>query len=293
MTDSLPPRDPNQPLPGEVPPGRRELFIKAGVLVVTFGVGVMTGFGLTPENSEDTKQYISKLETELSQTKRVVADYERGQAYNATAQQSPTGGHLKAADRKRHERESRRYAKMLRQEKAQSAADLLQWFVTRWNGMLDQPSTNDRTGRRAELLSLLIGGMADNLHPNDYVPWQAEFLNATWLGDLHFDLDGDGFPGKRNIDNPRDGFVDTSVCHIAMALNQASRDARVLVMPDMRCDRPEAKMSIFLQGKTLDDALTDFVAGLKREGFVAVERVEKSVRLILIGKGSRGYVAEE
>src|SRR5690606_20117519 len=122
-----------------------------------------------------------KLEHDLATSKERVAELERAKAYNATTNLAPAGGQLKAADRKRHERESKRYAKILRQVKAQSAAELLQWFVTRWNGMLDQPSTNDRTGRRAELLSRLVGGMADNLDPNDYVPWQAEFLNAEWL----------------------------------------------------------------------------------------------------------------
>jgi hypothetical protein len=204
-----------------------------------------------------------------------------------------TGGKLKAADRQRHERESRRYAKVLRQVHAQSAAELMQWFVGRWNSILDDPKPTDRTTRRAELLSLLIGGMAANLDPNDYVPWQAEFLNGSWLGDVHFDLDGDGHPAKRSAPNPHDSFAGVSVCQIAMAENQAARDARVLVMPDMKCDRPEAKMSVFLQGSSIDEALTDLVRALRAEGFVVVERVEAGVRLILVGQGTRGARAEE
>ncbi|MEZ4272781.1 MAG: hypothetical protein R3C68_15520 [Myxococcota bacterium] len=137
-------------------------------------------------------------------------------------------------------------------------------------------------------MSLLIGGMAKNLHPGDYVPWQAEFLSGDWLGELHFDINGDGLPGKRTDMNPRDGFSNVSVCHIAMALNLSVRDAQVLVMPKMRCDSPRAKVSVFLQGRTLDDALTEFVTAMRQEGFLVVERQEKGIRLILVGPGTRG-----
>src|SRR5205814_682238 len=81
---------------------------------------------------------------------------------------------------------------------AQPAAELIEWFIGRWNALLDKPLPNDRATRRAEALSLLVGGMGKNLHPEDYVPWQAEFLAGNWLGELHFDLDGDGLPAKRS-----------------------------------------------------------------------------------------------
>jgi hypothetical protein len=77
-----------------------------------------------------------------------------------------------------------------------------------------------------------------------------------------------------------------------MAMNQTVRDARVLVMPEMSCDRPEARMSVFLQGATVDDALTDLVKALQREGFLVVEKTERGVRLVLVGPGARAAKRE-
>ena len=54
-------------------------------------------------------------------------------------------------------------------------------------------------------------------------------------------------------------------------------------MPDMHCDRPEARLSVFLQGATLDDAITSFVAALRDEGFLVIDRVDRGVRLVLVG----------
>ena len=156
--------------------------------------------------------------------------------------------------------------------------------------MLNRPQDGDRIGRRAKLLSQLIGGMALNLDPDDYVGWQAEFLQppeGNWLGDLHFDMDGDGLPGKRRRKNPKDAFADVSVCRVAMALNQTATDAHILVMPEMRCDSPKVKISVFLQGKTVNDALTELSRALRREGFVVVEQIKKGIRQFLIGPGSR------
>jgi len=286
-SEQRPLRDPRQPVPGEWSPSRQRMFMQIGAAVLLLGAGAMVGFALSPETPAEATARITKLAAALAESRARVAELERDERYKVAAE-NRTIGKLKPADRERHEREAKKYIKVLRQVKAQSAAELMQWFVARWNGLLDQPEANDRTTRRAELLSLLVGGMASNLDPRDYVPWQAEFLNGTWLGELHFDLDGDGFPGKRSMPNPHDGFADKSVCQIAMALNQTVRDARVLVMPEMRCERPEAKMSVFLQGATVNDALDAFVTALKSEGFVAIERIDAGVRLILIGQGTRG-----
>jgi len=116
------------------------------------------------------------------------------------------------------------------------------------------------------------------------VPWQAEFFDGHWLGEVHFDLDGDGYPGKRSMPNPHDGFANLSICHIAMALNLSVLDARVLVMPDLHCDRSDNKMSVFLQGATLDEAITDFVKAARYSGFIVKESLDKSgLRLVLVG----------
>ena len=279
-----PDRDPSKPLPGEVPPQQKQLFTLAAVAIGLVGAGVLLGIWMAPESPTEAKAQIAALETQLRASQDRVRELERGLGY----QQSPAGqGKLRAGDRSRHEREGRKYVQALRRVKAQAAAELMEWFIARWNQLLDSPQSDDRVARRAATLSLLVGGMAANLNPGDYVPWQAEFLNSRWLGELHFDIDGDGLPGKRSTPNTHDGFANVSICHIAMALNQSVTDAQVLVMPDMKCDRPESRMSVFLQGRTFDDALDEFVRVVKEHGFLAVERQERGVRLILIGSGHR------
>jgi hypothetical protein len=281
------PKDARKPLPGELPPERRRLLRELVVGTLLVGVGAVLGVVLSPETPRAAAQRIAALEGELAAAKRHVGELEWAVKHPQPVEVS-VSGKLKAADRARHEREAKRYAGLLRKAKAQGAAELVSWFVGRWDSMLDAPTHNDRTGRRAELLALLVGGMAANLNPGDYVPWQAEFLGGEWLGDLHFDLDGDGYPGKRSMPNPHDGFANVSVCQIAMAMNETVRDARVLVMPEMSCDRPEARMSVFLQGTTVDDAITDLVRALQRDGFLVVEKIERGVRLVLVGPGTRG-----
>ncbi len=284
FTGKMHPKDPRKPLPGELPRRRKVRFLLAGGGILLFGLGVTVGLGLSPETPEETRARMANLEAELKVAHQRILELDRAVHYKTTEQMNRPGGQLKPEDRKRHEREARRYARAIRAAKAQGAADLIQWFITRWDSMLDQPGPNDRPGRRAELLARLVGGMAQNLHPADYVPWQAEFFSGNWLGDLHFDLDGDGYPQKRSGPNPHDGFTDTSVCQIAMALNQTMTDGRVLVMPELRCDAPDAKMSIFLQGKTINDAVDDFVAALKAHGFLVRESKQKGLRLVLVGQ---------
>lgn len=279
--------DPRDPLPGEIPPGMKASFIRIGIAIGLLGMGVIIGLAFGTETPVETKRRITDLEAQLSRARTRIVELNRALAYKSTGE-ADVGGLLKPADRKRHEREGRRYAAALRKVRAQPAAELIEWFVRRWNELLDRPQPDDRTGRRAEVLSRLVGGMALNLDPDDYVPWQAEFFNGGWLGELHFDMDGDGFPGKRARPNPKDGFADASICHVAMALNQAVSDAQILVQPEMRCDSPKAKISVFLQGRTMNDALTEFVKAVKREGFFTKDRTFKGTRMILIGPGRRG-----
>ncbi|MEE8408704.1 MAG: hypothetical protein V3T05_03785 [Myxococcota bacterium] len=279
--------DPSQPLPGEVPPGRKQLFMQVGAGIILVAVGVGFGVVISPESPKKLEEKIVALQGELQTSRAKVAELERSLTYRHV-KRAIANGRLKDEDRRRHETQGRKYAHALRMVKAQPAADLMDWFIGQWNGLLDAPQPDDRVGRRAAVLSLLVGGMAENLNPDDFVPWQAEFfLDHKWLGELHFDLDGDGLPAKRTAPNPKDGFANTSVCQIAMALNQSITNAQVMVMSDLHCDRPEARISVFLQGKTLNDALNEFIVALRREGFIVVERKKKSVRLILIGQGTR------
>jgi len=285
-TDLAPPYvgDPSKPLPGEVPPGRKKLFITIGVAIGLVALGTVLGLAIAPEPPAKLLSKVAELEITLDAERARADELERSLAYQST-DQSMAVNKLAAKDRQRHEMYAKRYSKVLRQVQAQSAAELVEWFVNRWDLLLDRPEPDDRVTRRAATLSLLVGGMARNLNPDDYVPWQAEFLhNANWLGDLHFDLDGDGLPAPRSSPNPKDGFANVSVCHIAMALNQSVTDAQILVASDMECDRPENRMSVFLQGRTLNDAITEFVHAVRREGFIVKEKNHKKVRMVILGK---------
>ena len=68
-----------------------------------------------------------------------------------------------------------------------------------------------------------------------------------------------------------------------MALNLSVTDGRVLVMPGMKCDRADARLSLFLHGKTMDDALTTFVSAVREAGFIALEKRQGPTRLVLVG----------
>ena len=272
----------SQRLPEDLSPAQKQKVRMAVAAVALIGGGAVLGVLIAPEAPTEVKAQLQQTSVALAKSQARVAELERSLKYQTGG--APVGvGRLRPADKLRHEREGRRYVAALRKVGAQGAAELMAWFIGRWDQLLDQPLPDDRTGRRAATLSLLIGGMAENLNPGDFVPWQAEFLNNKWLGELHFDIDGDGLPGKRSAANTHDGFANVSVCQIAMALNQSVTDAQVLVMPEMRCDRPDARVSLFLQGRTFDDALTTFVHSVREEGFLVVERLEHGVRLILVG----------
>ncbi|MBI3179704.1 MAG: hypothetical protein HYZ27_08580, partial [Deltaproteobacteria bacterium] len=263
--------------------------------MVLVAVGVVVGLWLSPETPRQTEKKLQELAHQLAASRAKIAELERALVYRGI--EAPAGkSQLKPADRRRHETEGAKYVALLRRGKAQGAAELTDLFVKSWSGLLDHPQPDDRTTRRAALLALLVEEMAKNLNPGDYAPWQVEFFrpwrveprgNPRWLGDLHMDLDGDGIPGKRSSPNPRDVFTQVSVCHIAMALNQALLDAQILFSPDLGCERPEARMSVLLKGATLDEALDEFVSAAEREGFLVRERRDGDFRLLVIGRGSR------
>ncbi len=277
-------RDPSRPLPGEMSAAKRQLFLSIIAAVILLGVGVVLGLMMSPASPRELEVKVAQLTHELEARDMKILELQRGAQVQPVATTS-VKGKLKPVDRKRHETMGKRYADTLRAVKAQQAAELVEWFVKRWNELLDNPEPDDRVGRRAAVLVQLATGMSRNLHPGDFAPWQAEFLfNNKWLAELHLDVDGDGFPRKRSGANPRDGFAATSVCQIAMALNQTVSDAEVLVAPDLSCEAPENKMSVVLLGASLDDALNEFVRAVKREGFGVVENTKKGVRLILVGK---------
>ncbi len=278
--------DPRQPLPGEVSPASRAKLVALIASIVIFSLGMVVGVWLSPEAPGDLVSENARLAAELKAAKADAADLRRRLTYDKREVEQETGA-LDPAIAERHKVQAKIIAEAMRRVKAQGASQLFDWFVDRWNRVLDNPKEDDRVGRRAELLSRLVGGMAQNLHPGDYVPWQTELHNGAWLAELHYDLDGDGLPGPRSAKNRNDGFVDKSICHVAMALNQSVTDALILVMPELRCHEAKNKMSAFLQGETFDDAIDEFVAAATEQGFLVLEKKRKKQRLVLVGNGKK------
>lgn len=274
-------QDPNKPLPGEMPAGVRATFLRGAVALGIFALGLIIGLGLGPEAPEVARERIEELEEQLGQARAKIQELNRTLKYKGVQADNPQGV-LAAKDRSRHELMGRQYAAAIRGQNAQAASELVEWFVNRWNQLLDRPEPDDLYERRAQLLSQLIGAMRINLDPGDYAAWQAEFLGGNWLGDLHFDLDGDGYPTKRKSRNPKYNFHNRSVCEIAMVINQWVNNAQVLMQPAMRCDSPKALMSVVLQGPTLNDAISEFVKALLENGYRVSDKNYKGVRLVLV-----------
>lgn len=264
----------------------RRVFLRLFVGVGLFGLGVVVGLALGPPSDEVQDQEIARLKAALAQARAEAEALKVVERYPAQGAEGPFGGGaLKPADRARHEKEGARYTAALRREDAQAAAELIEWFIQRWNMLLDTPRPGDRKGRRAATLLALVQGMSKVIHPEDFVAWQAEFFGARWLGEIYRDLDGDGLPAPRASLNRKDGFTNASVCEMAMVLNQSLQDARVLLMPTAPCER---KLSLFLGGRTYNDALNEFVRALRREGYLVVEQRQKGSRLLLVGPQSAG-----
>jgi hypothetical protein len=277
-------QDPRRPLPEEGGAGERERFVRIVAAVLLFGLGAVLGLSLAPQTPGEAAAEIAALQEKVRELRGRNDELSRTVTYTEQRRHA-TVGVLAAADRARHEQQGDAYASRLRQVNAQAASQLVRWFIGRWNDLLDKPAPDQRIKARAELLGQFIGAMAANIDPADYIAWQSEFLTGTWLGELHFDMDGDGFPASRTARSPRDAFVNVSVCHIAMALNLTMVDVQFLVMPGMRCDSPKAQVSMFLQSETLADAADEFVQQAGREGFLVKERENRGVRMVLVGRG--------
>jgi hypothetical protein len=260
--------------------GPLKLIITA---IIACALGLIVGFAVTNESPEEQGKREAELHKALAQARGRIAELERSVAYqNNQAQQvsSSLAPEIKAQQLE----QGRKYAAVMRKSKHKRAADLIEWFVGRWTELLDRPQDGDRTGRRAELLSKFVGAMGENLNPGDFTAWQSELLSQKWLAEIGFDLDQDGFPAKRGAPNPRDSFTETSVCQVAMALNQTILNAQVLVMPAMRCGRPEARVSVFFSGPTLNHALNELSATLKEKKFIVIDKTTKrGMRQLLIG----------
>lgn len=275
-------RDPKKPLPNEVTPAMRRSFTLVLGSTALVGLGVFIGILIGPEPPTALRTRITELEGELGTARGRIRELNSALQYRRVEHDVKQGA-LKPGDRQRHVNNGKRYADSMRQVKHNQAAELIEWFVPRWNQLLDNPQDEDRTGRRARVLSRLVGGMGRTIDPADFAAWQAEFFGGNWLGELHMDIDGDGLPGSRTMLNPNDSFVDRPLCDVVMALNQAMRDARIIVQKELRCDSPRDKVSLFIQGKSLDDGLTDFIRTIRREGYWVREKKKQGLRLVVVG----------
>ena len=266
----------------DMTPSQKRIFVYLLVGIFCFGLGLTAGFMLA---NEPQSEQISRMESLVQQTKdqqRKIEELERSLTYRQT-QETTLKGKLDPKVRQLHTDQGKRYAEALRSARHHKAAGLIEWFVKRWNSVLDDPRVDDRVGRRADVLSQLVGAMGENLDPGDFANWQSEFFAQPWLAEISYDLDGDGYPAPRNAKNPRDGFTEQSVCKIAMALNQTVTNAQVLVMPAMKCDRPEARMSVFFSSEKLQGALSEFAKTLTSRGYLVVDKTQGGIRRILVG----------
>jgi len=87
----------------------------------------------------------------------------------------------------------------------------MQWFIT-VGKPARHPSPTTALVRRAAALSLLIGGMADNLNPKIMCHGRPSSLSEHWLPELHYDSDGDGLPQAQSR-HPKDGFATFRLSH--------------------------------------------------------------------------------
>ena len=106
----------------------------------------------------------------------------------------------------------------------------------------DNPST-DGNGSAGVMVKVLSGNMNQDTF---------DLIGSDYLGKTDYPfLGADKYPTVPL----RFVAATTGAAVLGVTLNQTIKNAQVLVMPNMKCDRPESKMSVFLQGKTLNDAL--------------------------------------
>jgi len=280
--------EPQSPLlsDDDMTPGQKTLMKFVLLSLVCFGAGLFLGFFIADEPEAEQLQREELLRVQINKQQQKIVELERSLTYKQT-QATVLKGKLDDKVRQIHLAQGKRYSDAMRKARHQKAANLIDWFIGRWNSVLDDPMNDDRLHRRADLLSQLVGAMGENLNPGDFANWQSEFLAQPWLAEIAYDLDGDGYPAPRKAKNPRDGFTEVSVCKIAMTLNQTVTNAQILVMPEMKCDRPDARMSLFLSSDTIGAALSEFVKALKSRGFLVVDKTRAGVRRILLGPARR------
>ena len=163
----------------EMTPSQRKLMGTVIVGLICFGPGLTAGFLLANEPEEDQLKREQALSQQLKKQQQKIAELERSLTYNQTQQAGANNGKLDVKVKELHINQGKRYSDALRKARHQKAANLIDWFIVRWNSVLDDPMTGDRLDRRADLLSQLVGAMGENLDPADFANWQSEFSRKT------------------------------------------------------------------------------------------------------------------
>lgn len=251
---------------------RRRCFIGIAYTVVVLMLGVIVGLALGPTSDQLSKDQLSKKLKACQQALR-------------QAQQSVSmlPASLKTNQLKELQNGSKAYISTLKKTGHLGAAELMEWFVGQWESVLQQPQGGDRLTRRAKLLSSLLGAMAENVDPNDFIAWQLELRRQAWLFGYNQPVSGAAYPAPSKHSNPRDSFANTSACQIAMVLNQTVRNVNIVISPTFSCSPSAHLMSVFLSAQTLGQAVDQFVADLRRQGIAVAESKVDGQRLITIG----------
>ncbi|MBC7794786.1 MAG: hypothetical protein H7Z43_13865, partial [Clostridia bacterium] len=153
-------RDPRQPLPGEISPERRRAFVLTASVIGAFGIGLTMGLAVAPQTPSEEIAKTEALRGELDENQKRIVDLTRTLQYRET-EKPVAQGKLPPAIRDKNQLGADRIAAAMKRYKAQGAAELMTWFVGRWNNLLDAPQPDDRATRRAATLALLVGGMAE------------------------------------------------------------------------------------------------------------------------------------
>ena len=263
--------------------GRLKLF---AIFFLGLVLGMLGGVQMADEAPDDLLNRLDHSQQKLRRAQDKIRELERGSQY-ASNQSYQEKSVLPPSVLNKHQEEVKRYTASMRQSKHLRAAGLVEWFISRWNELLAQPQPDDRKLRRAEVLEKFIGAMKENLNPGDFVPWQSEFLGQPWIAELGFDLDGDGYPARSGVRNPRDSFTNVSLCKIGMALNQALLDTQILFAPDVKCGDSGSRISLFLAGETLRDATEEYAKALKSRGYVVKELRKRNIQQLIVSSGRR------
>ena len=129
----------------DLPPERKRLFVRVTVAVGIFACGAIVGIALSPETPASSLQHIDDLTKALGKAHARILELERAEVQRNTTVAAPNSSHaLSPRVIAQHRAAGKKYVRALRAAKAQSAADLVRWFLSRWEDLLKHPQSDDR-----------------------------------------------------------------------------------------------------------------------------------------------------